>query len=58
MKCRHGYQPGPSKGWTIRGSVERLVAKHERSCKKAQPFWHEGFIFRVICCGGCGQKIY
>lgn len=60
MKCRHGHEAGgpAAKGWTIGGSLERKVARHEEKCRNPRIFWHEGFIFRSICCSGCGKTIY
>ncbi|WP_156960831.1 hypothetical protein [Amycolatopsis taiwanensis] len=44
--------------WRAPTSITRLVAKHRQTCPSADPFWHQGLIFKSVCCATCGGKIY
>lgn len=57
-KCNHGEVPGDKyPDITVSGKDEEKVAAHDRKCPVSHPFWHHGFLFKVICCAGCGRKI-
>lgn len=61
MKCPHGHTPGPGPAvysWKVGKSLQRKIAQHRQRCPQADPFWHEGFLFRSICCATCGRQIY
>lgn len=55
--CSHGHAPGDGRAITISGGRERAAAKHEARCDRARLFNHEGFLGRIVCCAGCGQKV-
>lgn len=57
-KCGHGQSPGSGSGdITVSGSDEKKVAAHEKKCRGAHVFWHQGLLFKVVCCATCGRKI-
>ncbi len=60
VKCVHGQKPGQvvTYSWRAPTSITRLVAKHRQTCPSADPFWHQGLIFKSVCCATCGGKIY
>lgn len=57
-ECRHGHYPGDQHpDITVSGGTERAVVRHEAQCRGAQVFWHHGFLFKVICCATCGERV-
>lgn len=56
-RCGHGQQPGNGKAITVSGSRERKADDHERTCRGAVLFNHEGFLGRVVCCATCGRRV-
>lgn len=60
MKCKHGHEPDPiaSYSWKPSNSIMNMIAKHAKKCPNYVPFWHQGLIFKSVCCATCGRQIY